>query len=69
MATISGILCGRKGITGAPTAFCDILAARLHDLLVTYFMELFMDDGGCVADMFREMMDKLTLGSESAGFL
>jgi hypothetical protein len=49
------------GITGAPTAFCDVLAARLHDLLVTYFMELFMDDGGCAADMFRELMDKLTI--------
>jgi hypothetical protein len=49
------------GITGAPTAFCEVLAARLHDLLVMYFMELFMDDGGCAADTFRDMVDKLAI--------
>jgi hypothetical protein len=49
------------GITGALTAFCEALAARLHDLLVTHFMELFMDDGGCAASTFREMINKLTV--------
>jgi hypothetical protein len=49
------------GITGAPTAFCDTLAEWLHDLLVSHYMELFMDDGGCAANTFREMMDKLTI--------
>jgi len=49
------------GITGAPMAFCEMLAARLHDLLVTYFMELFMDDGGCTPDTFRDMMDMLAI--------
>ncbi|KAG2059288.1 DNA/RNA polymerase, partial [Suillus hirtellus] len=49
------------GITGAPTAFCEVLSARLHDFLVMYFMELFMDNGGCAADTFRDMMDKLTI--------
>lgn len=49
------------GITGAPTAFCEALAARLHDLLVTHFMELFMDDGGCAASTFKEMIEKLTV--------
>lgn len=49
------------GITGAPTAFCEVLVARLHNLLVTYFMELFMDDGGCTAGTFKDMIDKLTI--------
>jgi hypothetical protein len=48
------------GFTGAPTVFCDTLAAQLHDFLVTYYMELFIDDSACAANTFREMMNKLT---------
>jgi hypothetical protein len=47
------------GITGAPTTFCETTAARLHDLLLSSLMELFMDDGGCSADMFTDMLTKL----------
>jgi hypothetical protein len=49
------------GIMGAPMAFCDALAEQLYDLLITHYMELFMDNGGCTAGMFREMMNKLTV--------
>jgi len=48
------------GITGAPTAFCDALAERLHDFLIMHYMELFMDDGGCATSTFKEMINKLT---------
>jgi hypothetical protein len=47
------------GITGAPTAFCNTLAKRLHNLLVLHYMELFMDDGGCASNTFEGMMEKL----------
>jgi RNase H-like domain found in reverse transcriptase/Reverse transcriptase (RNA-dependent DNA polymerase) len=47
------------GITGAPTIFCDTLAERLYEFLVSYYMELFMDDGACAANTFQEMMVKL----------
>jgi hypothetical protein len=53
--------CMPMGITGAPTVFCDTLAERLHDLLISHYMELFMDDGGCAANTFRDMMNKLIM--------
>jgi hypothetical protein len=40
------------GIMGAPTAFCNTLAEQLHNLLITHYMELFMDDRGCAASTF-----------------
>lgn len=48
------------GFTGAPTALCNTLATHLYNFLVTYYMELFMDDGTCAANTFRDMMDKIT---------
>jgi hypothetical protein len=47
------------GITGAPTMFCEALTMRLYDFLVSYTMELFMDDGGCSTNTFEDMMNTL----------
>lgn len=47
------------GIMGAPTMFCKAVAIRLQDFLVSYTMEIFMDDRGCSADTFKDMMEKL----------
>lgn len=49
------------GITGAPTIFCDTTAAHLHDLLTSFLMELFIDDGACAANTFEDMLNKLTI--------
>ena len=47
------------GLTGAPSTFADMTATQLHDLLARAIMELFVDDGGCSADSFEEMLEKL----------
>lgn len=47
------------GLTGAPSTFAHMTATALHDLLLEGVMELFVDDGGCAADLFEEMMGKL----------
>ncbi|VDC04527.1 unnamed protein product, partial [Peniophora sp. CBMAI 1063] len=47
------------GLTGAPSTFAHMTATALHDLLLEAVMELFVDDGGCAADTFGDMMDKL----------
>lgn len=39
--------CMPMGITGVPTIFCNTLAERLYEFLISYYMELFMDDGAC----------------------
>ena len=48
------------GLTGGPSTFGHMTATKLHELLVTEIMELFVDDGGAAADTFEEMMEKLT---------
>jgi hypothetical protein len=48
------------GLTGAPSSFANMTAENLFDLLADGIMELFIDDGGTVADTFDDMMDKLT---------
>lgn len=48
------------GLTGAPSTFADMTATHLHDLIADGTMELFVDDGGCSANTFQEMMEKLT---------
>ena len=48
------------GLTGAPSTFGNVTAMNLYRLLVEEIMELFVDDGSASADMFEEMMDKLT---------
>jgi hypothetical protein len=48
------------GLTGAPSMFADMTATHLHDLIADGTMELFVDDGGCSADTFQDMMEKLT---------
>jgi len=47
------------GLTGAPSTFAHMTGQHLYNLLVKEVMELFIDDGGTVADTFSEMMDKL----------
>ena len=47
------------GLTGAPTAFATVTAAHLHGLIADETLEIFVDDGGVVADTFAEMMSKL----------
>jgi hypothetical protein len=47
------------GLTGAPSTFADMTATHLHDLTADTTMELFVDDGGCAADTFDEMLTKL----------
>jgi hypothetical protein len=48
------------GLTGAPSTFADTTAMHLHDLIADATMELFIDDGGGAADLFKEMIEKLT---------
>ena len=48
------------GLTGAPSTFGTITADNMFDLLVEEIMELFVDDGRTAADIFEEMMSKLT---------
>jgi hypothetical protein len=48
------------GLTGAPSMFADTTAMHLHDLIADTTMELFVDDGGGAADLFEEMIEKLT---------
>lgn len=45
------------GLSDAPTAFGNAVAERMWDLVITEFMELFVDDGGTAADEFNEMLD------------
>ena len=47
------------GLTGAPTAFANVTATHLHDLIADEVLEIFVDDGGVASDTFDEMMDKL----------
>lgn len=47
------------GLTGAPSTFSEMTANNLHDILAESVMELFVDDGGCAADDFQEMIMKL----------
>ena len=47
------------GLTGAPSTFTVAIAERLHRLMADNTLELFVDDGGCAADTFTEMVDKL----------
>jgi len=47
------------GWTGAPTVFSATVTKRLHDILTSDLMELFVDDGGCEDDTFNGMMTKL----------
>jgi hypothetical protein len=46
-------------LSDAPTAFRDMVAQRMWDLIITELMELFVDDGGMAADEFKEMLGKL----------
>ena len=48
------------GLTGGPSSFGNMTAEHLFDLIASEIMELFVDDGGTAADLFEEMMDKLT---------
>jgi len=47
------------GWKGAPTVFSATVTKRLHDILTSDLMELFVDDGGCKDDTFNGMMTKL----------
>jgi len=49
------------GLTGAPSAFAHMTGQHLHDLLVKEIMELFIDNGGVAADIFKEMISKLVM--------
>ena len=42
-----------------PSTFAHMTGQHLHDLLVKEIMELFINDGGAVADTFEEMISKL----------
>jgi hypothetical protein len=46
-------------LTGAPTVFTMVTTVHLHNLITDEVLELFVDDGGVVANMFTEMMSKL----------
>ncbi|KAG2068840.1 DNA/RNA polymerase, partial [Suillus decipiens] len=48
------------GLTSAPSTFADMTVTHLHDLIADGTMELFVNDGGCSADTFQDMMEKLT---------
>ena len=47
------------GLMGAPSTFAHMMATHLHDKLTNEVMELFVDDGGTVADSFDDMATKL----------
>lgn len=47
------------GLTGVPSTFLEMTASNIHDMLANDTMELFVNDGGCAADSFEEMMNKL----------
>ena len=47
------------GITGGPSEFGHVTVERLHDLIVSSILELFMDDEGMVFDSFEEGMTKI----------
>lgn len=47
------------GLTGAPSTFTDMTATHLHDFTAEAIMELFVDNSGCTADSFKEMLEKL----------
>jgi hypothetical protein len=47
------------GLMGAPSMFLEMTANNLHDILAESTMELFVDNGGCAANNFQEMMNKL----------
>jgi hypothetical protein len=47
------------GLMGAPSTFSEMMASNLHNILADNTMELFVDDGGCTANSFEEMMGKL----------
>jgi len=42
------------GVTGGPSEFGDLMAQRVHDLIVNEVIELFVDDGGSASDTFEE---------------
>jgi transposase InsO family protein len=48
------------GLTGAPSTFAHVTAMHLYDLLAEEVMELLVDDGGAAANVFKEMIGKLT---------
>ena len=48
------------GLTKAPSTFGCMTATRMHEPIANNIMELFVDDGGMAADMFEEMIGKLT---------
>jgi hypothetical protein len=57
-----GHFCYQKmpfGLTGAPSEFGHMTATRMHKLVASAIMELFVDDGGSAADTFNEGMQKL----------
>ena len=47
------------GVTGGPSEFGHVTAERLHDLIMSSILELFIDDGGMAFDTFEEGMIKL----------
>jgi len=47
------------GLMGTPSTFSEMTANNLHDILAEGAMELFIDNGGCAANNFQEMMNKL----------
>jgi hypothetical protein len=47
------------GLMGALSTFSEMTANNLHDILAEGTMELFIDNGGCAANNFQEMMNKL----------
>ena len=57
-----GYFCYKRmpfGLTGAPSEFNQLTATHLHDLVMNGTLELFVDDGGSVADLFAEGTAKL----------
>jgi len=48
------------GLTGAPSTFANMTGKHMFDLLADGTIELFVDDGGTVANTFEGMMDNLT---------
>jgi hypothetical protein len=47
------------GLTGTPIAFTSVTATHLHNLITNKMLEIFMDNGGTVADTFNDMAHKL----------
>ena len=47
------------GVTGGPSEFGHVTGERLHDLIATSLLELFVDDGGMAADSFEDGIRKL----------